>query len=135
MLSVTAGAGGCNYGYFWKLESERKLDRNRLLQLYACEDEHLPRINRVKIKTILLKSNIFFKVFSDNEGFSDKTHVWGERERLLTNDFELFFCGLKSLFFFHVKPPVRGCFLHQGINMAHSEQVPGPLELAAQGRL
>src|ERR1700733_4754449 len=108
---------------------------SRLLQVYAYEDEHLLRINKVKIKTILLKSNNFFKVFSDNEGISEENDGAGDRECLLTNDFELFFRGLESLFFFHIEPPSGGCFLHQGIDMTHSEQVPGALELAAEGGL
>ena len=68
MLSMTADAGG---RIFMEFESPKenwmvamwKLDWNRLMQVYAYEDEYFLRINRVKIKTVFLKSNIIFKVF------------------------------------------------------------------------
>ena len=46
---------------------EEEIGLNRLLRVYAYEDEQFLRITRVKIKTVLLKSNIFFKDFKDNQ--------------------------------------------------------------------
>jgi hypothetical protein len=67
MLSVTAVAGG---RISMELESLKEIGWSRYgnwigigLQVYADEDECFLRINRVKIKTVFLKSNIIFKVF------------------------------------------------------------------------
>jgi hypothetical protein len=46
---------------------EEEIGLNRLLGVYAYEDEQFLRITRVKIKTVLLKSNNFFKDFKDNQ--------------------------------------------------------------------
>ncbi len=101
----------------------RKLDWNRL-EHYACEDECFPGVNRVKIKTVFLKSNIFFKVFQYPETGASSIPCPHQGNALLNNGFKLFFRGLECFFLLHIEPPSRSRFLHQGINVTHSEQIP-----------
>jgi hypothetical protein len=62
--------------------------------------ERFQHISRVKIKTVLLKSNIFLKVFYNNGAAASFSQGFVHGEALLTNGFKLFVRSFESFFFF-----------------------------------
>jgi len=90
-------------------------------------------VSVVKIKTVSLKSNIFFKVFQFLAVQSPFPATTLPCKPLLSNGFKLFIRGLECFFFFPVEPPFRRRFLHQGIDMPHPYQVPDAFQFAAEG--
>ena len=101
-----------------KLDSDSFWWRVRNLVVYSeC-------ISGVKIKTVLLKSNIFFPIFAliHRNVFSPRKEV--ALKALLSKSFKLSVGSLECFFFFSVEPPLGCCFLHQGIDIPHAHQIP-----------
>src|ERR1700744_3156143 len=92
-------------------------------------------VSAVKIKKVLVKSNIFFPIFVHYPPRREFPPGVSVDKTLLNNGFKLFIRGLEGLFFFSVEPPFRCSFLHQGIDIPHPHQIPDAPQLAAEGRL
>ncbi len=99
------------------------------------DDTNSESVSGVKIKTVLVKSNIFFQDFTP---FTDRlSFLRGQRlcKALLNKGFKLFVGGPEGFFFFSVEPPFGCRFLHEGIDMPHAHQVPEAFQFATERRL
>ena len=95
-----------------------------LVAMTYQDDTNSEFVSGVKIKTVLVKSNIFFQIIGP---FIGRLHFFLShisRKALLNKGFKLLVCSLEGFFFFSVEPPFGCCFLHQGIDIAHAHQVP-----------
>ena len=77
-------------------------------------------VSAVKIKTVLVKSNIFFPIFVHLPQPGRFPAARSRPNALLNNGFKLLIRGLEGLFFFSVEPPFGCSFLHQGIDIPHA---------------
>src|SRR5262245_39667848 len=84
-------------------------------------------ISAVKIKTVLLKSNIFFPIFAPGSGNAFFFRGKEALEPLLNKGFELPVGCFERYFFFSVEPPFGCRPLHEGIDVTHAHQVPDAL--------
>ena len=84
-------------------------------------------VSAVKIKTVLLKSNIFFPIFIRHWRRAPSLHVYGVVKPLLNKGFKLPVGCFERPFFFSVEPPFGGRSLHKRVDIAHPHQVPDAL--------
>ena len=92
----------------------RKLDRGSAVQ---C-------ISAVKIKTVLVKSNIFFPIFVHCLHPGRFPTSAGSRKALLNKGFKLLPCSFECLLLLVVEPPFRRRSFHEGIDTPHAHQIP-----------
>jgi hypothetical protein len=128
-------------GIYWKLESSVwKLDVvdvdgnwiEKPLVVFQYQWRSAPGViqdsemivSGVKIKTVLVISNIFFQIFLLLVGGQPSFGECSICKPLLNKGFKLPDRGFKGLFFFSVEPPFRGGSFHQGIDIPHSYEVP-----------
>ena len=64
----------------------------------------------------------------NKDSFGNKQYFFSKfRKILLDKGFKLPYSGLEGPFLFSVEPPLGCRFLHQGIDIPHTHQIPHPL--------
>ncbi len=102
----------------------RKLDSDSFWWRVRNQDVYSECVSGVKIKTVLLKSNIFFPILALTSRIIFSLRKKETLETLLGKGFKLFVRSFECFFFFSVEPPLGCRFLHQGIDMPHAHEIP-----------